>query len=140
MNIYVGNLPFSASEDQVRELFEQHGQVDSVNLISDRESGRPRGFGFVEMGNDDEARKAMDALNEYEMEGRSLKVNEARKREELISGAETLWQLMRGRSYYALSRTSRLRRYTSTATDRTELAQQQLVNLADQMDETEVEM
>lgn len=78
--IYVGNLPFSATEDQVREMFGAFGQVDSVNLITDRETGRKRGFGFVEMssGADD----AITALNEKDMDGRALKVNEARPREE----------------------------------------------------------
>jgi len=82
MNIYVGNLPFSATEDQVRELFAQHGQVQSVKLIDDRNTGRPRGFGFVEMENDSEANKAIEALNEYDMEGRNLKINKARNRED----------------------------------------------------------
>lgn len=77
--IYVGNLPFSASEDEVRELFEQHGEVTSVNLISDRDTGRPRGFGFVEM-DDDDADAAIMALNNTDMGGRSLRVNEARPR------------------------------------------------------------
>ena len=74
--IYVGNLPFSADEAQVRQLFEQHGTVESVALINDRETGRPRGFGFVEMSNAD-ASRAMQALNGKEMDGRSLKINEA---------------------------------------------------------------
>lgn len=74
--IYVGNLPFSATEEQVRQLFEQHGTVHSVALINDRETGRPRGFGFVEMP-DEEATAAMRALDGYSMEGRNLRVNEA---------------------------------------------------------------
>ena len=74
--IYVGNLPFSADEAQVRQLFEQHGTVESVALINDRETGRPRGFGFVEMSNAD-ASRAMQALNGKEMDGRALKINEA---------------------------------------------------------------
>lgn len=77
--IYVGNLPFSATEDQVRDLFAQHGTVATVNLITDRETGRPRGFGFVEM--DDGAEQAIDRLDNQELDGRSLKVNEARPRE-----------------------------------------------------------
>ena len=72
--LYVGNLPFTATESQVRELFEKHGDVQSVALINDRESGRPRGFGFVEMA---DATAAMQALNGYEMDGRTLTVNEA---------------------------------------------------------------
>jgi RNA recognition motif-containing protein len=80
VKIYIGNLPFSATEDQVRALFEQHGEVQSVNLITDRETGRPRGFGFVEM--DEEAAKAaVAALDGSEMGDRSLRVNEARPRE-----------------------------------------------------------
>ena len=78
--IYVGNLPFSATEEEVRELFDQYGPVASVNLVTDRETGRPRGFGFVEMENDADADAAIDALDQTQMGGRSLKVNEARPR------------------------------------------------------------
>ncbi len=78
-SIYVGNLPFTASEDDVRSLFEQHGTVDTVKLITDRETGRPRGFGFVEMDNI-AAEKAIQALNGQEMQGRTLRINEARPR------------------------------------------------------------
>ncbi len=78
--IYVGNLPFSATEDEVRELFTEFGDVISVNLISDRYTGQPRGFGFVEM-EDDPADKAMQALDRKDFGGRTLKVNEARPRE-----------------------------------------------------------
>jgi len=74
--IYVGNLPFTADEAAVRALFAQHGTVNSVSLINDRETGRPRGFGFVEMPNADAAR-AIQALNGQDMGGRPLKVNEA---------------------------------------------------------------
>lgn len=77
--IYLGNLPFSATEDQVAELFGQHGQVDKVSLVSDRETGQPRGFGFVEMPVED-ADRAIDALDGFEYEGRTLRVNEARDR------------------------------------------------------------
>ena len=77
--LYVGNLPFSATEDEVRELFEKHGNVHSVALINDRETGRPRGFGFIEL-DDDAATAAVAALNGYEMDGRPLKVNEAQDR------------------------------------------------------------
>lgn len=79
-NIYVGNLPFSASEDQVRQMFEAHGQVNSVKLINDRETGRPRGFGFVEMEGDG-VKEAIEALNGADFGGRTMKVNEARPRE-----------------------------------------------------------
>ena len=81
MRIYVGNLPFSASDDEIRTLFEGFGSVESVHLISDRETGRPRGFGFVEMENDDEANEAIQALNGSDLGGRTLKINEAKPRE-----------------------------------------------------------
>ena len=77
--IYVGNLPFSASENEVRELFAQHGTVESVSLITDRETGRPRGFGFVEMARAD-ATRAIQNLNGRELGGRALRVNEAQER------------------------------------------------------------
>lgn len=77
--LYVGNLPFSATEAEVRALFEQHGTVDSVKIINDRETGRPRGFCFVDMPADD-AQKAMAGLNGFDMNGRPLRVNEARER------------------------------------------------------------
>ena len=79
--IYVGNLPFTSTEDEVQELFGQHGTVHSVKLISDRDTGRPRGFGFVEM-DDDAALAAIEALNEKDCGGRTLRVNEARERTE----------------------------------------------------------
>jgi RNA recognition motif-containing protein len=78
--LYVGNLPFTATEEAVRALFSKHGTVEKVSLISDRDTGRPRGFGFVEMSNAD-ASRAMQALNGADFEGRSLKVNEAQDRE-----------------------------------------------------------
>jgi RNA recognition motif-containing protein len=74
--IYVGNLPFTADEGAVRELFATHGTVESVALITDRDTGQPRGFGFVEMPNSDAAR-AIQNLNGHQMSGRALKVNEA---------------------------------------------------------------
>jgi len=77
--MYVGNLPFSMDEAAVRALFEKHGPVQSVALINDRETGRPRGFGFVEMASADAAR-AMAALNGHDVDGRALKVNEAQER------------------------------------------------------------
>ena len=77
--IYVGNLPYSATEDEIRGTFGEFGDVLSVNLISDRETGRPRGFGFVEM-NDDDALNAIQALDGKDMGGRPLWVNEARPR------------------------------------------------------------
>jgi RNA recognition motif-containing protein len=78
--LYVGNLPFTATDESVHQLFSQHGTVEKVSLISDRDTGRPRGFGFVEMSNAD-ASRAMQALNGAEFEGRALRVNEAQERE-----------------------------------------------------------
>jgi hypothetical protein len=78
--LYVGNLPFSATDEAVRALFSKHGTVEKVSLITDRETGRPRGFGFVEMSNAD-ASRAMQALNGADFDGRPLKVNEAQDRE-----------------------------------------------------------
>jgi RNA recognition motif-containing protein len=77
--IYVGNLPFSANEQEVRDLFSQHGTVESVSLITDRDTGRPRGFGFVEMSRAD-ASRAIQNLNGKDMGGRPLRVNEAQER------------------------------------------------------------
>jgi len=80
MNIYVGNLSYQATEDDLRDAFGQYGEVASVNIIKDRESGRSRGFCFVEMPSDDEAKAAIEALNEQEIAGRAVTVNEARPR------------------------------------------------------------
>ena len=80
--LYCGNLAFSVDDDQLRELFAQYGDVKSANVISDRESGRSKGFGFVEFAGEDEAKAAIEALHEFEFEGRRLTVNEARPREE----------------------------------------------------------
>ena len=77
--IYVGNLPFNATEQDVRSLFERHGKVDSVKLINDRETGRPRGFAFVDMPVSD-AQAALEKMNGFQMGGRTLRVNEARER------------------------------------------------------------
>lgn len=78
--IYVGNLPFSATEGELKELFEQHGSVTSINLITDRDTGRFRGFGFIEMDEAD-ADSAIKALNDQDFGGRPLRVNEARDRQ-----------------------------------------------------------
>ena len=78
--LYVGNLPFSTSEEELRTVFEAHGTVASVNLISDRETGRPRGFGFVEMGEESEAESAIRALDGTDLGGRTVRVNEAQER------------------------------------------------------------
>jgi RNA recognition motif-containing protein len=80
LNLYVGNLPFSAADDEIRQLFEQYGQVESVNLISDRETGRPRGFGFVEMAEREGGERAIEELDGKDFGGRQLTVNEARPR------------------------------------------------------------
>jgi RNA recognition motif-containing protein len=77
-NIFVGNLSFSATEAMVRSLFEKYGPIDQINIVTDRDSGQPKGFGFVEMTNDADAAKAIAALNGYDLEGRTLTVNEAR--------------------------------------------------------------
>jgi len=82
MNIYVGNLPFSASEADIKDLFAAFGQVDSVAMIKDKFTGQPRGFGFVEMPNEVEAQKAIAGLNGKDFSGRALVVNPARPREE----------------------------------------------------------
>lgn len=84
--IFVGNLSFSATEAAVRSLFEAYGAVESVNLVTDRDSGQPRGFGFVEMTNDAEAAKAINGLNGKDLERRTLNVNEARPKAERPSG------------------------------------------------------
>jgi RNA recognition motif-containing protein len=78
--LYVGNLPFAANEDTVRQLFAEHGTVETVSLVNDRDTGKPRGFGFVQMSSED-ATKAMNALNGTTFGGRPLKVNEAQDRE-----------------------------------------------------------
>jgi len=80
VKIYVGNLSFETTESEVSELFGSHGEGDEVTLITDRDSGRPRGFGFVQMGNEQAARNAINALDGQDVGGRQLKVNEARAR------------------------------------------------------------
>lgn len=80
--VYVGGLPYSIDSDGLRELFAQAGTVETADVITDRDSGRSKGFGFVEMSTDEEAQKAIEMFNEQDLEGRSLTVNEARPREE----------------------------------------------------------
>jgi len=80
--LYVGNLPYSATEDQLTELFSRAGQVDNVRVMRDMATGRARGFAFVEMASDDDAQKAVSQLNELQMDGRPLVVNEARPKPE----------------------------------------------------------
>ena len=84
--IYVGGLPYSASEEQLSELFSAHGSVDSARIITDKYTGQSRGFGFVEMTSDGEAKTAIDALNGTQMDGRTLTVNEARPQEPRSGG------------------------------------------------------
>ncbi|WP_349255414.1 RNA recognition motif domain-containing protein [Spectribacter acetivorans] len=86
MNIYVGNLPWGSSEDDLRAAFEAYGEVSSAKIITDRESGRSRGFGFVEMPDKGSAEAAIQGLNETDFQGRNLRVNEARPREDRPRG------------------------------------------------------
>ena len=86
MNIYVGNLSFNCTEADLRTAFAAHGDVDSVRMITDRDTGRSKGFGFIEMPNEAEANAAIQALNGVELMERTIKVNEARPREERGSG------------------------------------------------------
>src|SRR6187431_1570369 len=108
--LYVGNLPYSASEDQLTELFSRAGKVDNVRVMRDMATGRARGFAFVEMTTDEEAQKAIDDLHEYQMEGRALVVNEARPKPEggfgggggggrgrSVGGGRRPWRWRRGR-------------------------------------------
>ena len=81
MRLYIGNLPYSATDEQLRSVFGEYGDLNSVTVIIDRETGRSRGFGFVEFASDEDARNAMSALDNTDMDGRSLRVNEARERE-----------------------------------------------------------
>jgi len=85
-NIYVGNLPYTTTESELREMFEEHGQVSRASVIMDRETGRSRGFGFVEMPDGQEGSQAIAKLNGAEFDGRRLTVNEARPREERGGG------------------------------------------------------
>ena len=85
-NIFVGNLSFGTTEDALRALFEAYGVVERVNIVTDRDTGQPRGFGFVEMTNDAEGEKAIAALNGRELGGRDLNVNEARPKSDRTSG------------------------------------------------------
>jgi RNA recognition motif-containing protein len=82
MNIFVANIERKVTDEQLQDLFSQHGEIASLKLIRDRDTGVSKGYAFVEMTNDDEAQKAIDALNQYELEGRALAVNEARPKTE----------------------------------------------------------
>ena len=81
MDIFVGNIPFSATEDELQSLFSEHGEVSGVKVIKDRETGRSRGFAFVTMPNESEANQAIDKLNNYDLNGRALKVNQSRPKD-----------------------------------------------------------
>jgi RNA recognition motif-containing protein len=91
VKIYVGNLSFETTQSEVSELFGSHGEVDEVTLITDRDTGRPRGFGFVQMRNDQAGRNAINALDGKELGGRQIKVNEARARTERGGGSPRRW-------------------------------------------------
>jgi len=84
--LYVGNLPFSATEDSMKEAFSQFGAVESVTLIMDNDAGQSKGFGFVEMATDQEAKDAIAKMNGFEMDGRTLKVSEAKPRSDRDTG------------------------------------------------------
>ena len=85
-NIFVGNLSFNTNEDELRQLFESYGQVDRVSILTDRETGRSRGFGFVEMASNEDGDKAITALNGSQVGGRTINVNEARPKTERAGG------------------------------------------------------
>jgi RNA recognition motif-containing protein len=85
-NIFVGNLSFEASETSVRSMFEKYGAVDRVNIVTDRDTGRARGFGFVEMGNDSEGQKAIAGLDGRDLDGRAINVSEAKPKENRSGG------------------------------------------------------
>ncbi len=86
MNIYVGNLSYQATEDDLRQAFSEFGQVTSVNIIKDKFSGESKGFGFVEMSTKEEAQEAINGLNGHELRGRAMNVNEARPRTDRVGG------------------------------------------------------
>lgn len=86
MNIYVGNLPYNTTEHELRQAFEAYGEVSSAAVIMDRMTGKSKGFGFVEMPSDDQAQQAIDGINGSDMDGRNVKVNQARPREERPRG------------------------------------------------------
>ncbi|MFA6676530.1 MAG: RNA-binding protein [Bacteroidales bacterium] len=82
MNIFIGNLNYKVQEEEIQNLLEQFGEVASVKIITDRETGRSKGFGFIEMNNDDEAKHAIEELKDYEVQGRKLVINEAYPKED----------------------------------------------------------
>ena len=91
MNIFVGNLAFSATDHDLRQLFEPYGVVDKINVITDRDTGRSKGFGFVEMSDSAAAKAAIQGLNGKELEGRALTVNEAKPREPRRESSRSRW-------------------------------------------------
>ncbi len=80
MNIYVGNLPYQISEEELKEVFDEFGEVESAKIIMDKYSDRSKGFGFIEMPNDEEAKQAIESLNDTDVKGRNIRVNQARER------------------------------------------------------------
>jgi cold-inducible RNA-binding protein len=104
-NLFVGNLPFSTTEDALRDLFSPFGEVQQVRIMTDRDTGKPRGFAFVEMAQDDDAAKAIASLNGKDFDGRALTINEARPRPE--RGAGYGGKRRGGRGDYRGSRTPR---------------------------------
>ena len=90
-NIFVGNLSFEATEEELRGLFAEHGEVIKVNIVTDRDTGRPRGFGFVEMADENSGRTAIEKVNGREVGGRTLTVNEAKAREARGGGRRERW-------------------------------------------------
>jgi RNA recognition motif-containing protein len=84
--LYIGNLSYNTTEEDLRELFSSYGTINSLNIISDRDTGRPKGFGFIEMSTAEEAKAAIDGLNAREVDGRQIKVNEANDRPPRQSG------------------------------------------------------
>ena len=91
MNIFVGNLAFSATDQDLRQLFEPYGAVDKVNIITDRDTGRSRGFGFVEMPDSAAAKAAIQGLQGHQLDGRALNVNEAKPREPRPAASRSRW-------------------------------------------------
>ena len=85
-NIFVGNLSFNTTEQDIRSLFETHGSVDRISVVTDRDTGKPKGFGFVEMADDGDGVKAIAALNGQELDGRALTINESRPKYEGAGG------------------------------------------------------
>ena len=86
MRLYIGNMSYDTTEDRLRTVFENYGAVESINLIADRETGRPKGFGFIEMPTDEEANAAIEGINGTDLDGRTVKVNVARARTENRGG------------------------------------------------------